>query len=264
MTRSRRLGLLAAAAVLCGACTCGEAGPLPRPSRQTIVAVDLSGSQTAATIQASRQFAEKTIEEISFGDQYVLMEMNREGVHGTLQRFEKSAPRLADSCFVSAADSVALRGTQSGFRKLVPMVFDTTLGGQIAHTDVFATLFTASQYVHAAGGRPTTIILLSDMLQSAGGIEMEGLKRMPDSGFIARNLAAGTTPDLRGVCIVVVGADASTADGVAVRNFWGEYFRAAGATFDSKNYVLFATSPGDLGCNGPGASSGNPDTAGAS
>jgi hypothetical protein len=245
---------------------CGCKRDCPRAARgprQTIVAVDLSGSQTAETLRDSRAFVEKTIDSLSFGDHYVLMEMNREGVRDdSLKRFESSVPDLVDSTFITAASQNALKGRQASFRNLVPIVFDTTRVGRIPHTDILATLFTASQYLHGADHRPTTIILLSDMLQSANGIEMEGLKSMPPPGWIDQQQKLGTIPDLTGVCIVVVGADASTAAGVTIRDFWTEYFKAAGATFDPRNYVLFATSPADLTCDdvAPTSTATNSDT----
>jgi hypothetical protein len=231
----------------------GDERRASRPPRQTIVAVDLSGSQTPATLHESRAFVEQTIADLSYGDRMVLMEMGREGVAVELKRIPGVVPDLRDTTFISSVDRAALTGKQKALRSLVPQVFDTSLIGKIPHTDIFATLYVAEQYVRGAEGRPTTIILLSDMLQSAGDIEMDGARRMPPANWIEAQQAARTIPDLRGVCIVVVGADASTAAGVAVKQFWSDYFRAAGATFQDRNYVLLSNAASGLGCDKPDA-----------
>ncbi|NNC32352.1 hypothetical protein [Longimicrobium terrae] len=244
--RFRSLGLVVLVAVVTG---CGCRGDCPRVARspkQTIVAVDLSGSQTPETLRDSRAFVEKTIDSLSYGDHFVLMEMNRTGVGGALKRYLNTIPDLADSTFITTKDRDNLKGTKGAFRTIASIVFDTTGVGRIPHTDILATLFTASQYVHGADNRPATIILLSDMLQSANGIEMEGLRSMPPPGWIGQQRKLGTIPDLTGVCIVVVGADASTPAGVTIREFWSEYIKATGATLGP--YVLLAPSPAELTC----------------
>lgn len=244
----RALVILLASITVAGCPPGDPPPPLARAPRQTIVAVDLSGSQTPATLHESRAFVEQTIEDLSYGDRFVLMEMGRTGVSVGLKRIVDSVPRLPDSTFITTANRNGLLGKKKAFRSLVPTVFDTSLVGTIPHTDIFATLFIAQEYAAGAAGRPTTIILLSDMLQSSGGIEMEGARRMPSAGWIQARRAAGTIPDLRGICIVVVGADASTPAGVAVKQFWSAYFRAAGATFHPHNYVLLSNTSSGLGC----------------
>jgi hypothetical protein len=239
--------LLAAAAVAWG---CGGGDPVNvRPPRQTVVAVDLSGSQTPRSLQDSREFVDKLIDDLSYGDQLVLMEMSRSGVRGEMKRLVDSVPALVDSTFISAADVDKLEGTRQAMHSLVPLLFDSTLVGKIAHTDIFATLHTASEYVRDGGGRPATLVLLSDMLQSANGIEMGRLRRMPGPQWVAQQKSRGTLPDLAGVCVVVVGADDTTQEGVAVKRFWVEYMTAAGADLRDSNYRLLATQSAGVGCD---------------
>lgn len=249
--RSRPFALLAITGALfaAGGCPPVDGARAARQPQQTIIAVDLSGSQTSATLRASRAFVEKTIDDLSYGDHFALLEMNRTGVRGNLQRFADTVPDLPDSSFIRAADKNTLKGKQSAFRTLMPMVFNPALAGKIPRTDIFATLFTAGEYMRDARGRPTTIILLSDMLQSANGIEMEGLARMPQAGWIMQQKGLGTIPDLKGACIIVVGADASTPAGVTIRGFWRDYFLAAGANFQVRNYALLSNSPQNMGCD---------------
>jgi hypothetical protein len=246
--------LLSAAASF--AAGCGDSDPVDaRPPRQTVVAVDLSGSQTQQSLQDSREFVGKLIDQLSYGDQFVLIEMSRSGVHGEMKRMVDSVPALADPTFVSSVDEDNLDGTKEAMRSLVPILFDSTLVGRILQTDIFATLHTVSEYVRDKGGRPTTLVLLSDMLQSANGIEMEQLRRMPGPQWIAQQKSRGTLPDLAGVCVVVVGADDSTPEGVEVKRFWVEYMKAAGADLRDSNYRLLATGVGDVSC-GAGSTGG--------
>jgi hypothetical protein len=229
------------------ACAKPENPHLP-PPRQTIVAVDLSGSQAQSSLSASREVVERLIQSISYGDRFGILEMNQTGVRGDLRRYLDSVPALADTTFITSIDRDNLEGTRAALMALVPLVFDTAKTGKIAHTDILSTLFVAGEYVRDTGGRPTTLFLLSDMLQSAGGIEMSKQKRMPRPDWIAKQKAQGTLPDLRGVCVVVIGADASTDDGVAVRKFWSDYFKATGAELQSDDWRLLAPGAGVPAC----------------
>jgi hypothetical protein len=74
------------------------------------------------------------------------------------------------------------------------------------------------------------------MLQSAQGIEMEKLARMPRLDWIAKQKTLGLIPRLNGTCIVVVGADPTNAAGVRVKDFWRQYFIAAGSTLEDTRY----------------------------
>jgi hypothetical protein len=47
-------------------------------------------------------------------------------------------------------------------------------------------------------------------------------------------------PSRGGACGVVVGAPPTTPDGQRVRDFWEEYFTAAGARLEAGNYRLRA------------------------
>ncbi|HEX6939173.1 MAG TPA: hypothetical protein VF158_07145 [Longimicrobiales bacterium] len=218
-------------------------------TRQVIVLLDLSASQTPAMLQESRRFLDGLVERLWFGDRVVLLEVHRAGVRDAARRWADTLPRLMDPTHVSTRDRTRLAGARDAVRSVARAVFESARAGRAPHTDLFATLHVAAEYARDGGDRETVLVLLSDMLQSAGGIEMDGLRRMPPDGWIARQKAAGTLPDLRGACIVVVGADATSEQGVAVRDFWLEYFRAAGARLAAENYRLLAPDAGEIGCD---------------
>jgi hypothetical protein len=102
--------------------------------------------------------------------------------------------------------------------------------------------------VRDAGSRPTQLVLLSDMLQSAHGVEMSRADGVPPAGWVESQAASGLLPRLDGSCVTVVGADATSANGVAVRDFWKKYLEASGASLPEANYRLIATGEAALGC----------------
>jgi len=115
---------------------------------------------------------------------------------------------------------------------------DTTSRDNIDGTDILSTLHDVSADLQAAPGREATLYIFSDMLQSNRSIDMEGLRKMPPSGWIEREKANETLPDLSGLCVYVIGARVDTRESQRVKDFWQEYFEATGAAFESRNYTL--------------------------
>lgn len=217
-------------------------------ARQVIVLLDLSASQTPAMLAEARRFLDELVDRLSFGDRIVLLEVHRSGVRDSVRRWQDTLPRLPDPGYVSSRDRARLQGARDAARSVARVFFDSARAGKALHTDLFATLHIAAEYARDSGGRETILVLLSDMLQSARGIEMEGLRRMPPPGWLEHQREAGLLPELDGACVVVVGADATTADGAAVRDFWLDYFGAAGAHLGREDYRLLAPAVGELGC----------------
>lgn len=225
----------------------GGNGRIVRP-KQVIVLLDLSASQTPGMLEEARRFLDALVAQLSFGDRIVLLEVHQTGVRDAVRRWADTLPRLIDPGYVSTRDRARLEGTREAVRSVARAFFDSTSAGKAKHTDLLATLHIASEYARDAGDRETIVVLLSDMLQSAGGIEMERLRRMPGPGWVERQKTAGLLPELRNACIFVVGADATTREGAAVREFWLEYFGAAGARLGRENYRLLAPGAGELVC----------------
>lgn len=238
MTRLTRLPALLALAA-CGGAAANTAETAHQP-RQLIVAVDLSGSQTPRMLADEKAFLVQLVDGLSWGDQLVLLEMHQARAHEDARRWADTFPRPADPTFVSSRDRDRLAGARAGARSVADALFDPATAGKAMHTDIISTLHVAAEYARDAGGRRPTLVLLSDMLQSANGIEMEGLRRMPDERWIERQKAMGLLPRLDGVCVAVIGADPTTPAGVRVRDFWLRYFAAAGARLDVGGYRVMA------------------------
>ena len=78
------------------------------------------------------------------------------------------------------------------------------------------------------------------MLQSTSSMEFAGARDLPAAGWIQQQSTEGMLPALEGTCVVVIGADPTTAPGQRVKRFWFDYFDAAGASLADANYRLRA------------------------
>jgi len=253
--RAPSLKLLLASAAL-AACGDGAAGggvpdaPAPPPPRQVIVALDLSGSQRPEHLTRARATLDLVIDELRFGDRIVLLQVHqRSAAEGDAVRWTETAPAPDGGRPPTSLDRERLEAVRQATRSVARAIFEDASAGRLATTDLFSTLHIAGEYVRDAGQRPTALLLLSDMLQSAHGIEMARRGGVPDAEWIETQAQAGLLPRLAGVCVSVVGADATTADGVAVREFWKSYLDRSGATLPERNYRLIATEGGLLGCD---------------
>jgi hypothetical protein len=123
----------------------------------------------------------------------------------------------------------------------VDSFFEPLMPTRGQHTDILTTLQIAGEQLRDSEGRASTLLLLSDMLQSAQGIEMEKLTRMPRTDWVTKQKRLGLIPNLSGACVLVVGADATKESGVRIRRFWQQYFDAAGSTLADTRYR--ATAP---------------------
>jgi hypothetical protein len=210
----------------------GEAKP-----RQYVVVIDLSASRRPEMIEEERHFLEQMVDQLSFGEQIVLLQTQQEGLSDVPLRWHVVLPGLADPTFVSSRDKERLSGAKKGIKSALSMFFDTTGSAAIKHTDLFATLMVAGEFARDAAGRQTVLVLLSDLLQSdATGIEMQHGRRMPPPGWIESRRQLGLIPRLNGACIVAIGVDGTSLEGIKVRSFWLNYFSASGAIFRPENY----------------------------
>jgi hypothetical protein len=239
----------AAALAGCGADNTGgqNAVATARTPRQTIVIVDLSGSRAAHMLTEGRRYLEEVVAALDFGDRLVLIEMYQHSPVDDVRRWADSIPLPPDPAFITTRDRRMAEGVREGARAVVEKFF-TPPSGPAQHTDIFSTLQVAGEYVQSAGERATTIVLLSDMLQSANEIEMERGLRMPPPGWLDEHKATGRLPHLERSCIGVIGADASTENGKAVQQFWQQYFEAVGARLEVRNWRVLGTGVGGVNC----------------
>ena len=216
---------------------------------QTIVALDLSGSQTPGRLHESRMALDEVIDELGYGDRVVLIQVHqRQAQEEGARRWTETLPRPTAGQPANSLDAERAERIRDAARAVATEFFDAEAAGHIPTTDLFATLHIAAEYARAEPDRHTTLVLLSDMLQSAHGVEMDRAGGVPPAEWLEAQARAGVLPRLGGVCVVVIGADATSAHGIQVRDFWRAYMTAAGASLREENYRLI-TAGGVGGCS---------------
>lgn len=222
------------------------ATPVSSEPRQWIILVDRSASRAPHMLGEGKGFIERLIDTIGYGDEIVLIEVHQGSATEAVQRWSGVVPPLEDPRFESATDRRRLESIRQGARAVVDEFFEGK--PSLANTDLFSTLHVVAEYVRDANGRKPFLLILSDMLQSANGIEMHRLRRMPDKAWIDAQREAGLLPDLSGVCVGVIGADPTTREGATVQRFWIDFFAAAGARLDERNYRIVPPGAGEIRC----------------
>ena len=219
----------------------------PRPmADQYIVAIDISGSRTAKQLKEAQGLVEQLIEhEVGNGDRLVLLEMfgHRAGLP---DRWEDSIRAPRNPGKLSARDRRLLDDFRADALGYAPEFFSEARAKTIVATDIFSTLQEAADLARASRTRRTTLVLLSDMVHAAGGLNMARTANIPDDRWIAERKQQSRLPDLTGICVIVAGADVSSTHGARLRQFWGSYIDAAGGQLG--DYRSLITSAGELSC----------------
>jgi hypothetical protein len=241
----RYLTLLALVAL--ASCEHAAASSGAAPASQYIVGIDISASRTTFQLAEERQMIESLIGRMGPGDRIVLIETYQAGVDSAGQ-WQDSIPAQRIAGTLTGKDRRNVEQFHLVASQMASTFFDLTGKRKVMSTDLFHTLQQAADYAKAANGRRTTVLLLSDMLQSTSEVNMEQPGGIPAASWTDGRKAEGRLPDLRNVCVFVVGANATTRAGTHVRAFWEHYFEAAGATFKPENYRSMVADAGEIGC----------------
>jgi hypothetical protein len=234
------------------ACGCGSAAAelkeqLAAPPKQIIVGIDISGSRTPSQLREEQAVIDGLIERMSFGDRIILIETYRTGIDSAGQ-WQDSIPATRRPDVITGRDRNNLEQFRVVASQMASTFFDPEQSRKVKSTDLFHTLARAADYATSANGRMTTLVLLSDMLQSTAEVNMERAGGVPPDSWINQRKAEGRLPDLHGVCVFVVGADPLSSTGARVRKFWQRYFDATGATFGPANYRNMVADAAELRC----------------
>ena len=218
------------------------------PGHSYIVGIDISGSRTRSELDESKQLLNGLIEKLEPGDKLTLIEVYQGGREPARQWSDSiRTPRNPKQ--LTGSDRRRLDDFRNIARMQTSILFDSVRAKQIQATDIFGTLTRAADYAKASRNRPTTLLLLSDMINETPDVRMTSRQEIPDDGWIRHLAATKRVPQLRGVCIVIAGADVSSARGAAVREFWDKYFEAAGTRVSSDNYRNMISDPAEINCN---------------
>jgi hypothetical protein len=233
----------------CGEARGGEAAAPAAEPRQLIVGVDLSASQSDGRRAEARKALDLVVDELQYGDRIVLLQVHQRGAaEDDAARWAETVPLPREPDEPTSVDRERLDAVKQAARSVAETMFAHEAAGHLPTTDILSTLHIAAEYMRDAGSRATTIVLLSDMLQSANGIEMARAGGTPGARWIEQQQISGVLPRLEGACVAVIGADATTPSGITVRDFWQKYLEAAGAVLHEDNYRLIATDRSALRC----------------
>lgn len=215
---------------------------------QYVIGVDVSDSfQTPARIEQARSLVEGVIQRMSYGDAIAIVETFRSG-SDSVGSWTDSIPRERRPGAPTGSEQHRL----AQFKQRA-----VTIAGSFVHpprpassTDILALVQRASDYARAAQlhGRSTTLLVVSDMMNYTGELRMTSAGSVPAEAWISSRKAQGLIPALPGVCVAVSGADVSSQRGIAVRNFWQGYFKAAGANFSPDRYRKLMLDAGEASC----------------
>lgn len=243
-----RIGQLLCVVLAVAACSTADGGtPRPAQGRLYVVGIDVSESRTKTQREQAASLIAGLVSGLSYGDRLVLVQAYQQGTDSA-QQWVDSVPDLKHPPKETGGDKQRLVDFHVIASSVATSLFDIEKKQKIPTTDLFFTLGRAADYMRASGGRPTTIVLTSDMLQSTNELDMERPGGIPALSWVERRKANGQLPDLRGACIVVDGADVSSERGAKVRKFWEEYFRATGASLPPQNYRTFISDANELHC----------------
>ena len=247
-----KLPLLSPAIVLFAltAVGCGDAvgGVNPNPGRSYIVGVDISGSRSKTDLEESKKLLDALIDRLQAGDRLTLIEVYQGGREPARQWSDSiRTPRNPGQ--LTGSDKRRVEDFKDIARMQTSILFDSARTKEIHATDIFGTLTRAADYAKASRNRGTTLLLLSDMINETPDVRMTSRQDIPDDSWIRRRAAAKRLPQLRAVCVVVAGADVSSARGAAIRDFWDKYFEAAGTSVSPDNYRNMISDPAEINCN---------------
>jgi hypothetical protein len=241
------LVVLATVLVVAG-CDDAVGGESPNQGHSYIVGVDISGSRNRTELGESKQLLDALIERLQAGDHLTLIEVYQGGRLPARQWSDSiRAPRNAGK--PTASDKRRLEDFKAIARMQTSILFDSVRAKGILSTDIFGTLSRAADYAKASRKRATTLLLLSDMMNETPDVMMTHRKDIPGSSWIRERAAEKRIPQLRGVCVVVAGADVSSARGAAIREFWNKYFEAAGTHVSPDNYRNMISDPAEVACS---------------
>ncbi|HEV7387718.1 MAG TPA: hypothetical protein VGN73_03815 [Gemmatimonadaceae bacterium] len=246
MTKNLFLTTLSLAAF---GCSSVDGSALPPQTHSYIVGVDISGSRTPTELAESKQLLEALINELEVGDRLTLVEMYQGGKLPARQWSDSTrAPRAVGK--PGPSELRRLEDFKAVARMQAQILFDTTRAKEIRNTDIFGTLVRAADYSRPSPNTRRTLLLLSDMINETPDVTMTTRSSIPTDAWI-RHLSAGRRiPQLRDVCVVVAGADVSSARGAAIRDFWEKYFEAAGTHLNPENYRNMIANASEVGCGG--------------
>jgi hypothetical protein len=243
----KNLLLLTATSCAVLACAGADGSVLPHEYHSYVVGIDISGSRTQNELAESKQLLNALIDKLEVGDRLTLVEMYQGGKMPARQ-WSDSTRQPRNPGKIGPSELRRLEDFKAIARMQAQILFDTTRAKEIRNTDILGTLVRAADYSRPASNTRRTLLLLSDMINDTPDVTMTTRDAIPTDAWIKHLSEEGRIPQLRDVCVLVSGADVSSARGAAIRSFWEKYFAAAGAHLDPENYRNMIANAGDVSC----------------
>ena len=247
MVRSNLIrGLYAGVAslIVCTGCSEGNADE-PAPPRETvserpelvIFVYDRSTSIPDYQLNLAKELTDARIDVLEHGDKIAALQVLQLSLAEPPERWSQTVPKKEWTDQEIARDSVTRSRFLRDAQAYLVAFTDTAGRDEIDGTDLLSTLHDVGAELRGAPAHEVTLYMFSDMLQSNRQIDMEGLRLMPPSGWIHNAASKGMLPDLKGLCVVVIGARVDNEHSQRVRKFWQEYFDVTGASLSDQNYM---------------------------
>ncbi|MDT8436900.1 MAG: hypothetical protein RRA92_09105 [Gemmatimonadota bacterium] len=208
------------------------------PPQLVVFVFDRSSSIDDHQLELARQLTNERIRKLDHGDRIAAHELLQLSLAEPAKRWSETVPARQWTEQELARDSIVRARFLQDAQDFLISFTEAAGRESIDGTDILSTMHDVAADLLAAPNRKAVMYLFSDMLQSNRAIDMEGLRRMPGQDWVARQKAAGTLPDLSGLCVVAVGARVDTQAAQRVKGFWKDYFEATGATLLDRNYLL--------------------------
>jgi hypothetical protein len=202
-----------------------------------IFAFDRSTSILDHELAHARDLTRERLRHLNHGDRFVALEILELSLQEEPRRWSQQVPNREFPDREMPRDSVMRARFLQDARDYIVTFTESDGREEMKGTDILSTLHLVAAERVAYPGYRSTLVLFSDMLQANSVMNMEGLVRMPPPNWTRLQVEAGTLPDLRGLCVFVVGAPDDTRAGQTVRGFWEEYFEVTGAVLHASNYA---------------------------
>lgn len=239
--------------ILGAACTGGTAADkedVDGPRKLTLFVFDRSTSIEDYQLELAQQLANEQISALRHGDHIAAFQVLQLSLAEPPRRWSQAVPKREFDGMDVARDSITLARFLRDAKDYLRPFSQASDRENITGTDLLSTLHDVGEEIRAHPEHAPTLYLFSDMLQSNRMIDMEGLRRLPRDGWAEAAAANGMLPDLRGLCVVVVGARVDTESAQRVKKFWTDYFEATGATLNGENYMHRPVSVPSAPCPG--------------
>lgn len=259
--RTPASGLALAAALFLGGCrelpgeasaSLAETGEVR--SRELLVFVfDRSLSVKQHELEHARALTRARLRDLDHGDRIVALELLRHALDEEPVRWSQHVPAREFEGRSLPSDSISRARFIRDVSDYLVTFSDPAGREKINGTDILSTMHLVASELRAEPGARATLYLFSDMLQASSILNMEGPRPHTAPEWVSAQAAVGGLPDLRGLCVVVIGAMEDSSATRRVRDFWTTYFRTTGAVLEEGNYSYRPVRLPRGGCAGGGA-----------